>query len=114
MKISLTNMHFFAYHGYFPEERKNGNRFLVNLTVELPACAACQTDALEDTLNYQQLYDIVKREMEIPSNLLEHVAARIRAAIGRQFPQITHVSVSVAKRQPPLGGQVEWAGVELG
>ena len=113
MKISLTNMRCFAYHGYFPEEKKNGNHFLVNLTVELPECAACQTDKLEDTLNYQQLYDIVKHEMEIPSNMLEHVAARIKTEIGKQFPDITNISINVAKRYPPLGGQVEWASVEL-
>lgn len=113
MKIELTNMEFFAYHGVFPEERELGNIFLVNISMELDAPKACYTDALEDTLNYQEIYDVVKAEMAIPSKLLEHVTARIKHTICLKFPFIKDISVRVSKKNPPLGGKVDWVSIEL-
>lgn len=113
MKIILKHMDFFAYHGVYDEERENGNTFRVNITLELPDTKGCQTDQLKDTVNYQQLYDVVKKEIEQPSALLEHVTCRIKTALQKEFPQLTALSVQVGKHQPPLGGQVKWAYVEL-
>ena len=58
-----------------------GGEFLVDLRVGYPIADAMQSDEVADTLNYAELYQLVKREMEIPSKLLEHVAGRIVKAI---------------------------------
>jgi len=95
-----------------PEEREKGNTFLVSVSLELPEQRAVETDKLSDTINYKQVYDIVVEQMAEPSNLLEHVAGRIRQALQKAWPGI-QVHVQIKKKNPPVGGQVAWATVEI-
>ncbi len=104
--ITLHRMEFFAYHGCNPEERIIGNYFYVDVSVEADLSKAMETDDLRYTVNYQNIYDIVKREMLAPSNLLEHVAGRIAKALRKEISVLEKVTVSVAKKNPPLGGVV--------
>mgnify|MGYP003294084691 CR=1 FL=1 len=113
MIITITNITLKAYHGVFPFERENGNIFRVSVRALLPDTMGTKTDMLEDTVNYQDIYDIVTREMSIPSALLEHVAARIGKAIKHNIPLIEQVEVTVEKHAPSLGGDVEWVGVTV-
>ena len=106
-------MKFHAYHGCLDFEKRDGNTFLVNLILELNTEKAEISDKLEDTLNYQDVYDVVKREIEIPSNLIEHAARRIFDALIGNFPQIIHLNLRLSKLNPPLGGDVESVSVEL-
>lgn len=111
--ITLQNMKFHAYHGCFDFEKRDGNTFLVSVELELDTYLPGMTDNLEDTLNYQEVYDAVKGEMEIPSNLIEHVAQRILDALIREFPKLKSVKVKLTKLNPPLGGDVEGVSVEV-
>ena len=106
-------MKFHAYHGCLDFEKRDGNTFLVNLIMELDNEKAEISDKLEDTLNYQEVYDVVKREMEIPSNLIEHAARRIFDALIENFPQILHLNLRLSKLNPPLGGDVKSVSVEI-
>lgn len=106
-------MQFHAYHGCLDFEKRDGNTFLVSVKMKLDTYLAGITDNLEDTLNYQEVYDVVKREMEIPSNLIEHAAQRILDALAREFSQIQSVYVKLTKLNPPLGGDVEGVSIEL-
>lgn len=112
-KITLHNMKFHAYHGCFDFEKRDGNTFLVSVEMELDTYMAGISDNLEDTLNYQEVYDAVKREMEIPSNLIEHVARRILDALIKGFPEIKSAKVKLTKLNPPLGGDVEGVTIEV-
>lgn len=112
MIITLDNMIFFAHHGVFESERLNGNTFRVSVHIELDDTPGCTTDRVEDTLNYQQVYDIVREEMSHPSNLLEHVANRIIKRLSA-LDELSRISVCVEKQNPPLGGDVQWVGVTL-
>jgi dihydroneopterin aldolase len=111
--IELHGMEFFAHHGYYHEEQLIGNYFYVDITVEADLSKAIESDCLEDTINYQQVYDLVKREMEIPSRLLEHLAGRIVNTLYTNIPDIKQLSVKVTKENPPLGGKVKNAIVQL-
>lgn len=113
MIIRLQEAEFFAYHGVLPEEKEKGNIFHVTVSVTIPTPEGAYTDNVADTLNYKDLYDVVAQQMMVPSNLLEHVALRIRNAIMAQFPQIEHIEVSIAKKNPPVGGKVEWSVVQM-
>jgi len=81
-------MRFHAYHGVFPQEKKTGNEFRVNLKLQVDVSKACLSDSLEDTVNYAAVYDIVKHEMAISSALIEHVAYRIVEQIKNHFPEL--------------------------
>ena len=112
MTIRLQNIEMQAYHGVFPYEREQGNMFRVNVRLCVPDVPAMETDELADTIDYQSVYDIVRHEMAVPSQLLEHVAYRIKKALEQAFAN-SEAHVEVLKKNPPLGGQVEWAGVEV-
>lgn len=111
--IELKNMEFHAHHGCWDFEKEQGNRFIVSLEMELDTTRAECSDDLTDTLNYQAVYDVVKREMEIPSNLIEHVGRRIYNAVKNSFPQIERLQITLSKTNPPLGGTVECVSVKL-
>ena len=111
--IELVNMEFYAYHGCFREEQIIGNKFTVTLTVETDLSIPAESDELSDAVNYQELYKLVKKEMEITSKLLEHVAKRIVVSIHQSFPAIKKINVSISKLNPPVGGKVEASRVVL-
>ncbi|MDD2242554.1 MAG: dihydroneopterin aldolase [Bacteroidales bacterium] len=105
-RIELVDMEFFARHGCFDEEQMIGNKFLVNLKVNGDFRKAAASDKVEDTLDYQELYKVVKEEMEKPSKILENVCKRILDSLTKKFPQITKAEVTVDKLNPPLGGKL--------
>ena len=111
--IELEEMRFWAFHGCLESERRNGKLFLVDFRGELDMRKAAGSDNLEDTVNYGLVYDLVKEEMSVPSDLLENVAGRIVRRIAERFPEFVRFSVRVSKRRPPVGGPVQWSRVTL-
>ena len=111
--IELSGMEFHAFHGCLPEERRDGNLFVVDFECEYDISKAASSDSLEDALNYAEVYDLIKAQMQIPSNLLEHLAVRIADAVSASFPQIQHLSLRVAKAHPPVSGPVKWSSVKI-
>jgi 7,8-dihydroneopterin aldolase/epimerase/oxygenase len=111
--IELEEMEFFAHHGCFKEEQIIGNKFTVNFSFEVDTSKAEKTDKIGDTTNYQTVYDLIKEEMNIPSNLLEHVANRIIERVFNVFPEISWASVKVSKMNPPLGGKMKSVNAAL-
>lgn len=112
-KIALEGMHFYAYHGFYEEERKTGNHFIVDVDVVAQANRGAMTDDLTGTINYETIYTICRIEMRKPSQLLEHVAQRILNKINHQFSFAQRIRVRISKQQPPLGGPVKRAYVEV-
>lgn len=112
-KIHLKGMRFYAYHGVGEQERKVGNTFWVDLLVEGDFSRACQSDELSDAINYADLYASVSMVMQVPCNLLEHLAENICRSIKLDFPQLQRVEITLTKQNPPLVGQLESASVIL-
>lgn len=106
-------MEFYAHHGYYSDEITRGNKFIVDLCFETDLVLASDTDVLADTLDYEKIYEIVKEEMAVRSNLLENVGRRILKKIDERFPQIKKVNVKISKLNPPLKGIVQKVSVTL-
>lgn len=111
--IHLENMEFFAHHGHYAEEQIVGNKFLVNLTLETNMEIASRSDKLEDALDYQLVYKIVKNEMDKKSHLLEHIAGRILDALYQTFSSIESATVKISKLNPPMGGMMDNVSITL-
>lgn len=111
--IVLREVRLHAHHGVLPQETIVGADFMVSLRVGYDISAAIESDEVDDTLNYAEVYELVKREMSIPSKLLEHVAGRIVRAICKTFPRVTSVNLELTKLNPPIGADCQGAGVEL-
>jgi dihydroneopterin aldolase len=102
--VSLEGLEFFAYHGYYEEEQKVGNKYAVDIKVAADFKQAALDDSLAETVNYEKLYELIAKEMKIPSRLLENIGERITAAVFNEFEQIEKIEVSVSKFNPPIGG----------
>ena len=113
MVIRLRDMLFHARHGVFDYEKTEGNTFRVTVCITTPDTEGAQADDIARTLDYRIVYEIVAREMAQPSDLIEHVAWRIRQALKTTFPEAQEVRVVVGKKNPPLGGEVAWAEAEV-
>jgi len=111
--IELEGMEFKAYHGCLEKERKEGNVFMVDFTACLDLSPAAGSDDIKDTLDYGAVYDIIAKEMETPSNLLENVAGRIADSIQAEFPGILNFKVRVSKKNPPVNGPAAWARITI-
>ena len=111
--ITLHNVRCYARHGVMPQEREIGGWFVVTLRVGYPLTQAMQSDEINDTLNYAALYDLLKREVAQPSNLLEHVAQRIATAVETTFPKVTSIDLELMKENPPIGADCDGASVEI-
>ena len=110
-QIRLNGMEFYAYHGCYHEEQVIGNNFLVNITMDIDIEKASYSDNLGDTLNYAEVYKLVKQEMDIRANLLENLSARILDKLFESFPQLDKAEVCVEKLNPPIGGNVQSVSV---
>lgn len=106
MTLILENMEFYAYHGCLPEERSIGSLFRITIEIDYDATLALQTDDLNHAVDYQKIYQIVVDEMSKPSNLIEHVAFRLKNKILKSFPQISDIRLKVSKLNPPIGGTI--------
>ncbi|MBQ9470613.1 MAG: dihydroneopterin aldolase [Bacteroidales bacterium] len=111
--IEIEGMEFYSFHGHFREEQVVGNRFLVDVQLEVDSAVAQQTDELADTVNYVQVYQIIKEQMAIKSKLLEHLAERIVTAIHAAQPQVRRVRIKVSKMNPPVGGKMSCVSFTL-
>lgn len=111
--IEIEGMEFYAYHGCFKEEQIVGNRFLVDLRLEADCTEACASDDIQDAVNYQIAYHVVKQEIEKKSHLLENIADRILRELFVALPSIEKAKVKVSKMNPPLGGKIISVSVSL-
>ena len=112
--IHLRNMQFYAYHGVNPEEKTLGQRFEVDATLQVDTRPAGLSDDLRQTINYAQVYKLVKRIVEEERfDLIEALAETLAMQIGKQFAP-AGVRISVRKPQVSLKGSVlDYVGVDI-
>jgi len=111
--VQLEGIEFYAFHGCYKEERLVGNKFIVDISIETECKVASETDNIKDALNYQHVYDLVKKEMDIKSHLLENIAKRIIDIIYLNFKLINKITVKISKVNPPVGGKMNKVSVTL-
>jgi 7,8-dihydroneopterin aldolase/epimerase/oxygenase len=110
-KVALEGLEFHAYHGVYPHERSSGNKFEVDVIVETEFSDSAFHDDLSGTINYEELYAIVKDEMARPSKLLETVGHAIAKKALDSFSEAKNVEVRISKFNPPIGGVCKKATV---
>ena len=101
LTITLNELRFFAFHGLYPEEKITGNEFIVDMEVSFQP----EQDTilgLADTINYASLYQLVKKRMEVPADLLETLAMDLANDIHHHFSRVNQFSIHIRKMHPPL------------
>ena len=110
--IKVKDLRFFSYHGFYPEEQILGNEYFVSIEVLFPLQSPLN-DKLENTLNYEDLYTIAKKEMKSPQKLLETVASNILNKICTKSDHVEQIKVSICKINPPFGGDKAKSEIEI-
>ena len=109
--VHIDGIRLHARHGVLPQEQLTGNDYIINVGYDISR--AMQTDDVADTLNYAEVYNIIKEEMSTPSKLIEHVAGRIANRLMDSYSQISSVMLRITKCNPPMEADCNGAGVEI-
>lgn len=110
--LTLLELRFFAYHGWYEQETLKGQSFRVDLWVTYPEPPA-QVEILSDTIDYTTVYDLLRGQMDRPRRLLEELAQSILTEIREKFPQVTELKIHIEKVSPPVTGLDGKLGIQL-
>ena len=111
-RIFLRGMRFMACHGVLPHEREVPQPFEVDVEMGLDLRAAGESDDLDDTVNYAEVYEIVRKTIEgAPKNLIESLAEDIAEQVLSTFSMIRGASITVHKPEAPIPGIFSDVGV---
>ena len=111
--LTIEGIECWSYHGCLTEELKIGGMFSVDVILEMDIKKAIENDDLSNTADYTLVHDIVRKEMDIPSKLIESVAGRILMRIAAAFPRAVNIIVRVIKYNPPVNGKIGRAVIEI-
>ena len=100
--IHLNDLQFHAFHGIHEQERTLGNWFEVNIDLSMDANEPI-TD-IEHTVNYATIYEMIRKRMERPAQLLETIAQELVLGIHLADDRIRKISVQITKKNPPITG----------
>jgi dihydroneopterin aldolase len=101
-ELAVTGIECFGHHGVFDHERRDGQVFLVDLTLGLDTRTAAATDDLQDTVDYGSLVGRVKTAVESePVALIETLARRISDVVLSEH-RVQWVRVTVHKPDAPI------------
>jgi 7,8-dihydroneopterin aldolase/epimerase/oxygenase len=99
--IQLHNLRFFACHGVFEEEQLAGNEFEVNISLKIKSPKG-KTVSIEDTINYAEVYEVVREIFSVRTALLETLAMEMAGALKKKFPSIKKLQIQLIKLHPPI------------
>lgn len=111
--VEVNGIRMHAHHGCMPEETAIGGPFQVDVRLECDFSEAVENDDLSKTVDYVDVHRIVRREMAIPSKLIEHVGGRILKALKEEISMIESCTVRLIKFNPPIGGQSDFVAIEV-
>ena len=113
-QIVLKNMAFYGYHGVMDCEKNLGQRFYVDVTLEMNLTKAGQSDHIEDTIHYGEVYQIIEERFKHQRfQLLEKVAADIADTVYATFHELVAISVTVRKPSAPIPGVLDYVEVTI-
>jgi dihydroneopterin aldolase len=101
MQIALNDLKFHSRHGLYAEETTAGGEFVVNVIINFNP-AHLPVLSLDDTVNYVDVYELIKKRMDVAEQILEKLAYRIANDILQLDDKINTVEIEVFKQHPPI------------
>ena len=101
--IELKGLQFYSFHGLYDEEKKIGSEFVVDVLAKLDSTHH-EVSSIDETVNYAEVFSIVKKEMSHPRELLETLTQSIAEKIHSKFSSIKEIEIRVEKKTPPIIG----------
>ncbi len=113
-KIIFSDIVMFGYHGNFSQEKDLGQRFFIDAELTLDLQKAGQSDKIADTINYADVYEVIRLVVEEEKhNLIESVGEKIVDDIFQEFPQVSHIEIQVKKPSAPIKGIFNHVAIKL-
>ena len=111
--ILLQGLQYHAFIGVGEQEQVVGNDYVLDLRLGYPFTTAMESDAVDDTLNYADVFNVVSEVMKQPSKLLEAAAGKIVKELCARYKRLESIDLKLVKRNPPMGADCDSTGVEL-
>ena len=112
--IRLHNAVFYAYHGVLLDEQNLGGKFEVDVDLHCDLLQGAKSDHLDDTVNYERVYDCIRTSvLEKKHLLLESLASSVGRGILKNFSKVHSVTVKIRKPSAPVKGIIDYVEVEL-
>lgn len=113
-RIYIKGLDVFAYHGVMPKEKRDGQRFVLDITLDCDLSRAGRTDQLEDTVDYTAVMDAAVQAMtENSYDLIERAASRTAEAILRAEEKVEKVTLCLRKPEAPIDKIFDYVAVEI-
>lgn len=113
-RIYIKGLDVFAYHGVMPKEKRDGQRFVLDITLDCDLSRAGRTDRLEDTVDYTAVMDAAVQAMtESSYDLIERAASRTAEAIFRAEEKVERVTLCLRKPEAPIDKIFDYVAVEI-
>jgi len=113
-KIIIKDLKIFAYHGVNPEEKENGQNFVMDITAFLDLSVPCKTDCVDDTVSYSKMIKTVTACFTKEKyDLLERAADEVCAALLKQYKKIKEVEITLKKPEAPISADFSYVAVAL-
>lgn len=113
-KILIRNLKVFAYHGVNPEEKVQGQNFILDIDAFVDISVPCKTDMVDDTVSYA---DIIEETIRIftarKDDLVERAAERVSEGLFEKFERIRSLRIRLKKPDAPIDADFEYVGVEI-
>lgn len=112
-RIYIKGLEIFAYHGVNPEEKRDGQTFILDITLYADLGRARATDDLNDTVNYAAVRKTVQRAFTLNSyDLIERAAQAVCEAILKEHPRVEKVGLLLKKPEAPMNAKFDYVAVE--
>lgn len=112
-RIYIKGLELFAYHGVNPEEKRDGQTFLLDITLYADLSRARRTDSLSDTVNYAAVRKTVQRAFTSESyDLIERAAQAVCEAVLSEHPRVEKVGLVLKKPEAPMNAKFDYVAVE--
>ena len=112
--ITVRGLKVYAYHGVNPEEKEDGQIFVLDIDAHIDLRAACKSDRLEDTVSYAKIIKTTIALMTSEKNdLIERAAQRVADGLLQEFPTLEGVRITLKKPDAPIHADFEYAAVKI-
>jgi dihydroneopterin aldolase len=112
-EIRVTGIKFFGRHGVYPEERRYGRQFEIDVILEIDDLPGFQTDRIEDTLDYCKIAGALVEIGGGPSVMLVERLAQIMVDRCLEFSEVRTVALTLKKRASGVPGEPTWVSVHV-
>lgn len=113
-KITIKGLRIFAYHGVNPEEKEDGQNFVLDIVLTADLSKARQSDQLADTVNYAAVRKTVSRVFtQEKYNLIERAAQAVCDGILEEHPAVQEIGLTLKKPEAPMNADFEYVAVEI-